>query len=153
MSIKGAWNQAQLRTFLDQVRIPIRIGAIGRSGIPNVVSLWYYYADGAFWCALHKDARLLSMLKDQPQVGFEVARDKPPYRGVRGQATAQLIPEHGPVILDYLITRYLGSDTSELAQWLLSRKDEEVAVRLLPTRMSTWDYTDRMKGISFPEAL
>lgn len=47
-------------------------------------------------------------------------------------------------VLRALIARYYGSEDSELARWLLSRSDAEVAIRIEPIRMSSWDYRKRM---------
>lgn len=153
MKFKGDWNQKQTEDFLAEARIPIRLAAVADSGYPVVISLWFYYAEGAFWSAVHKSSRMLKLLEANPKCAFEVATDVPPYKGVRGRAKAEVIPVHGPLILDYVITRYLGDGKSELAQWLLSRKADEVAIRLVPEHLNTWDFTSRMKGISNPNRM
>jgi hypothetical protein len=40
-------------------------------------------------------ARILEYLRVEPRCGFEVASDRPPYRGVRGQGVASLHPAEG----------------------------------------------------------
>ena len=39
---------------------------------------------------------------------------------------------------------YLGGTDSSLAQWLLSRAEDELLVRVAITRMFSWDYRQRM---------
>ncbi len=110
------------------------------------MSLWFLYEDGAFWCATNGKARLVDYLQSQPRCGFEVAGDTPPYRGVRGKGTAAIVPEAGGDILVRLLRRYAIDPDSTLARSLLAKIDQEVAVRISPTRITSWDFTRRMDG-------
>lgn len=67
-----------------------------------------------------------------------------PYRGVRGQARATIDPKRGEAVLTDLIRRYLGNHETPFARWLLSRSRDEVALRIQPTRLASWDFTERM---------
>ena len=67
-----------------------------------------------------------------------------PYRGVRGTAKAEILADRAPDMLPRLIERYLGDAPSPLADWLLSRLDREVAIRLHDLRVTSFDYTPRM---------
>jgi hypothetical protein len=44
-----------------------------------------------------------------------------------------------------LVDRYVGSRETRLAQWLLARKADEVAVRLEPLSFSSLDFSPRMR--------
>ena len=55
-----------------------------------------------------------------------------------------LVPEAAVDILPRLLGRYQVAADSPLAAWLLSRMDTEVAVRISPRTMSSWDYSPRM---------
>jgi nitroimidazol reductase NimA-like FMN-containing flavoprotein (pyridoxamine 5'-phosphate oxidase superfamily) len=135
----------QVQKHLDQARIPIRLSCHIRSGHPLVVSLWFVARAGALWCASLQDAGVVSFLRENPRCGFEIARDEPPYRGVRGWGEAMIVPEMGEEILRVLIRRYLPDERTPLARWLLSRSQQEVAIRIDPRRLITWDYTERMR--------
>jgi hypothetical protein len=76
-----------------------------------------------------------------------VSPNQPPYRGVRGRGRATLDAVRGEAVLRRLLRRYLGDEDSDLARWLLSRANEELAVRIEPSSIRTWDYTRRMEGI------
>lgn len=69
---------------------------------------------------------------------------RPPYRGVRGQGRASLRREGG-TLLGELLDRYLGGGDSPLARRLLADAADEVAIRVVPTRLASWDYTERMR--------
>ncbi len=65
--------------------------------------------------------------------------------GVRGKGNAELIPGLGPEILEKLIERYLDDSNRDLGNWLLSRKETEVAICIEPIWIYSWDYSGRMK--------
>ena len=75
---------------------------------------------------------------------FEVAGCEPPYRGVRGRATATVAPDEELATLRRLVERYLGSTDSAFASWLLGRTAPEVVLHLDPLEISSWDYSARM---------
>lgn len=143
-------ERAGCEAFLDKALIPLRIAVNDHSGFPLIVSLWFYFEDGQFWCATHCDSHLVKSLRSYPKVGFEVASNVPPYIGVRGSGVATLDAAAGLPVLERLLKRYHIKPESRLARWLLSRRDDEVAVCIRPTRMSRWDYRQRMEG-SFTE--
>ncbi len=142
--MRGPWSAAEIDAFLDDARIPIRLGCTGASGAPVVLSLWFLPRDGALWCATQRDARVVSFLSGDPRCAFEVAADTAPYRGVRGQGRASLDTARGPEVLRGLVDRYLGTEHSPFARWLLSRSENEVAIRIEPERLRSWDFTERM---------
>ena len=139
----GPWDVPRIEAFLADTVIPIRIASAGRVS-PLVQSLWYLYAEGALWCCTQSDALLARRLAADPRCGFEVSPVSPPYRGVRGHGRAELLPSRAADVLPALIERYLGDADAPLAAWLLSRLDTEVAVRIHPLTVTTFDYSPRM---------
>lgn len=143
MEVHGIASWDVAARWLDTVRIPVRLGVVSKSG-PRVVSLWYLREDEMLWCATQQDAAILRYLTHESTVGFEVAVDAPPYRGVRGTATAVLDQTRGPEIIDRLVARYLTDKNQKLAGMLHKRRDSEVAVGLTITRITSWDFSARM---------
>ena len=142
--IKGAWAASEVEAFLDRGGLPLRLACTGGDGFPRVVSLWYRYQQGQLVCVTHKDAHILALLNRDNRVGFEVAPNEPPYHGVRGQGTAEITDLGAGQALEELLGRYLGGTESSLAQWLMSRSDEERVITISPTRVFSWDYRLRM---------
>jgi hypothetical protein len=141
------WNDAQIAAFLTESRIPLRLAVSDKSGCPRVVSLWFLPDDdGALWCATQAGAQVARFLRAEPRCGFEVAGDLPPYRGVRGTGLASLHPDRGEEILRRLLGRYGIAPDSKLAATLLAKADSEVAIRIAPARVSSWDFSARMQG-------
>ena len=140
----GPWSPAQVNAYLDETVIPIRLSCVDRSGWPRVFSLWYLRRGGEICCSTQAKALIASALDANPRCAFEIAADRPPYRGVRGRGLATVEPQPPEEILRLLIQRYLGDEKSSLARWLLSRRATEVAIRIVPSYLHSWDYTRRM---------
>ena len=110
-----------------------------------VLSLWFIRDGDDLLAAVHRDAKIVKRLEADPRCAFEIATNEPPYRGVRGQARAELSSKGASELLERLLTRYLGKTESKLGRFLLSRADEELTVRLRPRSLASWDYTERME--------
>jgi nitroimidazol reductase NimA-like FMN-containing flavoprotein (pyridoxamine 5'-phosphate oxidase superfamily) len=143
-SIKGPWSEAQIDEFLQLSVFPVRLACTAADGFPRVVSVWFRYRQGRFYCVSHRDSKLISLLRDSDKIGFEVSPNEPPYCGVRGQGIASLMEEGAGEELEHLLQRYLGGADSSLGNWLLSRRDEEVLIEIQPHRIFSWDYRQRM---------
>ena len=143
-SVSGPYTFEQVERYLRETVIPVRLACLGSTGAPVVLSLWFRYHDGALWCASRPTSRVVRHLARDPRCAFEVARDAPPYRGVRGQGRASLRGEGG-ALLGELLDRYLGGRDSPLARRLPADAADEVAIRVMPTRLASWDYTERMR--------
>lgn len=139
----GPWDEAGIAEFLERTVIPIRLATNGSSG-PLVQSLWFAPQGLELWCCTQKTSLLTKRLERDDRIGFEVAADTPPYRGVRGTGVAHLVDADVESTLRTLIERYQGTKQTELSDWLLSRVESEVAVRIEPRTISSWDFSHRM---------
>ena len=139
----GPWDAAFTSEFLSDAQIPIRVSTVGASG-PIVQSLWFDFDGQSLWCATQTTSVLAKRLRLNNQIGFEVAGDQAPYRGVRGTGIASIHPELAEKVLRRLIVKYQGGDESELSRWLLSRIDREIAIKITALRLATWDFSGRM---------
>lgn len=144
--LSGCWSGAEIAAFLARQMIPMRLAVHDSTGSPWVMSLWFLPDEGRLWCATNRQAKLVSFLQANPRCGFEVAGDMPPYRGIRGKGRGELVPERGGEILGRLLQRYGIDPASKLARTLLAKVDQEVAIAIVPSRISSWDFTERMAG-------
>lgn len=144
---KSSWDATGISAFLEEAVIPVRI-AVPDGEYPMICSVWFLHdaARGELLCVSHKDSRLIKLLTRHPHCGFEIAPNAPPYKGVRGKADISLDPRQARLTLERLIARYLGDGNQSLANWLLSRADDEIVIRLKPVSITSWDYSNRMDG-------
>lgn len=144
MKLFGVWDAARIGAHLEQTVVPVRLASVTPDGCPLVVSLWFLWREGHLWCATQRSSRIASCLAREPRCGFEVAGDTPPYCGVRGQGRAEIVAERAEAILRALLRRYRGVEDDPLGRRLLSRLDGEVAIRIAPQWITSWDFTSRM---------
>lgn len=147
----GVWDADRARAFLHESTAPIRLSCHTPSGELWMLSLWYEYRDGVFYCATHANADVVSYLSSDDRVAFEVSTNRPPYKGVRGNGRASIEPDAGKARLRSLLERYLGGTDSSLADRLLDPDRPEVQLTITPDRLHTWDFTDRMADLPAPE--
>lgn len=127
--------------------IPIRLAFIKSNGMPAVISLWYVCIECKIYCATQRTAKIISFLQNNQTCGFEIAADKQPYKGVRGEGTVKILSEKGQEILDILITKYLGKKESTLSKFLRKNSNTEVAMEITPQKLFNYDYSKRMKDV------
>jgi nitroimidazol reductase NimA-like FMN-containing flavoprotein (pyridoxamine 5'-phosphate oxidase superfamily) len=137
----------QTHRFIPDVKIPIRVGFVKSNGVPAVVSLWYVCKDGKIYCAVQKIVKIVSHLQKNPVCGFEIAADKPPYKGIRGEGTAHILNETGAYVLDLLIDKYLKGKESTLSRFLRNNSKTEVAIEITPQKIFNYDYSERMNDV------
>lgn len=109
--------------------------------------LWFDWDGERLWCASHRNAAIVAALEAAPRCAFDLSTNDMPYRGLRGRGRADCRPELGAAVLERLIDRYLPDRTHPLAIWLLSRRDDEIAIAITPTWQTRWDYSARMQGL------
>lgn len=133
--------------MISDTKIPIRIAFTNNDGIPNVMSLWFVQINEKIYCATQKSAKIIQYLKNNPLCGFEIAADKPPYKGVRGNGSAKILDDMGKDVLKILMKKYLGEKESSLSKFLKSNSHNEVALEITPKNLFYYDYSARMKDV------
>ena len=138
-------DSKEIDRFISDSKIPIRIAFMKDVGVPAVISLWYVCKYGKIYCATQKKAKIVSYLQKNPICGFEIAADKPPYKGIRGEGTVQILNETGAYVLDLLVDKYLGEKESTLSKFLRDNSKTEVAIEITPQKIFNYDYSKRME--------
>ena len=134
--------------MISDTKIPIRLAYTNNDGIPSVLSLWFVQIDEKIYCATQESAKIVQYLKKNPVCGFEIAADKPPYKGVRGNGSVKIIDNMGKDILEILMKKYLGEKESGLSKFLKKNSHNEVAIEITPQNLFYYDYSARMKDVS-----
>jgi nitroimidazol reductase NimA-like FMN-containing flavoprotein (pyridoxamine 5'-phosphate oxidase superfamily) len=132
---------------LEEQKIPIRLSCFNTNGYPCVISLWFKILNGKILCATRPNAKIVKYLSKNNLVGFEIASDKSPYRGIRGNGSCQIKQNEGKQVLQILVSKYLGQGNSELRTFLLKNANDEVALEITPHNLFQYDYTKRMDNV------
>lgn len=144
LSKKSKWCENEISTFLENVKIPIRLSFMNENNEPLICSLWFKYENGVMWSASHKNSFLISQLKVNRNISFEVSTNDYPYKGVRGKATVELSKLDAAPVLNDLLSKYLEGSNVGLSSWLMSRVEDEYAIKIFPSFINSWDFSDRM---------
>ena len=149
ISESSAWSQDKLVSYLENTAIPMRLAASGDE-FPSICSLWFAFdpVREVIICASHESSQLVKLLTKNAKCAFEIAPNEPPYKGVRGRGEVTLTRIDVEKTLRKLIGRYLGDSNHSLAQWLLSRADQEYVIEIKPSWITSWDYGHRMERTS-----
>lgn len=139
-------DSARIHRFIQDEKIPIRVAFVKPNCAPGIVSLWYIVDNGKIYCAVQKSAKIVRYFQNNPTCGFEIAADKPPYKGIRGEGTVKILNETGAYVLDLLMDKYLGEKESILSKFLKSNSKKEIAIEITPQALFDYDYSKRMKG-------
>ncbi|MEK9904212.1 MAG: pyridoxamine 5'-phosphate oxidase family protein [Rhodospirillales bacterium] len=145
ISIEGPWDAENILDFLNKTRVPMRIAVNRPSGYPMVTPVWHHWADGALWSATRPNSALARALKRDDRCSFDISIDSPPYRGVRGRGRA-LLQMDGGALLGNLIEKFMSNDTPKFREMLLRKAEDEYAIKIIPDRLTSWDFTNRMSG-------
>ena len=131
---------------LENCRYPLRLAFTDNAGFPRIASLWYKFDKGNFYCVTHKQSWIVSQLQARANVGYEIASNEPPYKGVRGIGTVKIYPLGNDPLLEQLLCRYTGNTDSDVARFLLNRRADEWVIELTPLKQTSWDYSERMSA-------
>jgi len=112
-----------------------------------IIPLWFKFLNDRFYCATQQNAKIISYLKKDARCAFEISSENPPYRGIRGQGKTIIKKELGIEILETVIEKYIQKKNANLRKYLLKRKENELAIEIIPTKVFYWDYSNRMKDI------
>lgn len=143
---KSKWSESQIEEFLSSAAIPMRLSFMNMNDEPMICSLWFKFIDGSLWSASHENSYVVNQLKNNCKVSFEVSTNEYPYKGVRGKASVELSRVNADYILEELIDKYLDSRNSRLVSWLMSRVESEYVLKITPSIINSWDFSDRMEG-------
>ena len=146
ISSKSAWDESEIRAFLNVSTIPLRLSFMNKNHEPMICSLWFKFVDDSLWSASHGNSYVVSQLENNRKVSFEISTNEYPYKGVRGKAEVELSKLNADNVLAELIDKYLDEKNSKLASWLMSRADSEYVLKITPSIINSWDFSDRMRG-------
>jgi len=138
-------TKAEALKFLSETMTMLRLGTIDSDGDPNIHPAWFYYGRGSgkLYLFTWKGSKKVENVRRRGRVYFDADDDRPPYRGVRGKASARVLPP-GPrsvTLTRKVVGKYLPL-TDRIARSYVAevQRGDSLVVELTPLYLSTWDY-------------
>ena len=78
ISSKSQWDESEIRRFLNNATIPMRLSFMNKNGEPMICSLWFKFIDDSLWSASHQNAYVVNQLKNNSKVSFEISTNEYP---------------------------------------------------------------------------
>lgn len=139
-----AFEQDDLEQFLAEPRIAT-LSYVRRDGRPNQAPIWYVLRDGVFFMSTVTDGPKHRALSRNPAVSLSIQDERPPYRAVIVDGTAELSPldpDDDPT--EGIATRYFGK-TGAAAYDRMTKETYETQgltlITVVPTEVKGFDNT------------
>jgi PPOX class probable F420-dependent enzyme len=103
--------------------------------------VWHLFKDGSFHFQIPGGDRKIAMLERDPTCSLLIAENEVPYRAIEVKGAARLSTDDYAVLGEEIVRRYVEAYDPEAApaDYLLGGG---VIVRMDPTSIRAWDYSD-----------
>lgn len=143
MSPADSMNETEVKEFLRNSRIPLKLGTIDEHGDPVIHPLWYSYDNDRLYLITASNSRKLKNATKGTKIYFCVDTETRPYKGVKGKGTLTRITDLNRAVSmgERIVTKYMGSVDNSLGRFLLGRLREgkEALLEIAPRYYSVWD--------------
>ena len=137
-----ALDHVELAEMLN-IAVPIHLATIDATGLPHITSLWFEWAEDAFWMTSLPDKPHVQRLRANPAAGLCVDVEEPerpdgerPNKQVRASGHADLLDDVGGHRTRRITEKYLRGP-GRAAMIERRTKDPRVAIRIEPERLIT----------------
>lgn len=128
----------ELREFLTESAIFVKIGTISEDGWPAVNPAWYEYDGEAFWLITKELTGFCQNMRRDPRVTLCIDNPQPPYKRVMVRGRAEFLEdEDWEEMGRRMVLRYLGPQGMDYFEATLDLP--RVVVRIVPERVTSWN--------------
>ena len=129
---------AEIRSFLESMRVPCVISTLRPDGQPITSATWYGFIDDDVVVSTPAQRNKARNVRRDARISFIVDTKDIPYRGVAIEGTAEIVEDSDGAIIRAIITRYLGADAASQMQARLDGVGERVILRIRAERVRPW---------------
>jgi PPOX class probable F420-dependent enzyme len=130
-------NPEELREFLTETKIFVKIATIGEDGWPYVSPAWYEYDGQSFWLVTKELTSFCQNMHRDPRVALCIDNPEPPYKRVMVRGHAEFLEGDWVEMARRMVLRYLGPEG--IAYFEATLDIPRVLVRIWPERVSSWN--------------
>ena len=142
----GSWSGSEIEAFFEKARIPLRVSLVTKNGM-LIVPVWFEYREGRLLSCSPESSLLVTSLRENPKIAFDLSTNDLPYKGVRGRGVSRCSTAKDNNALERLLQRYLTSTDNTLAERLLGRTEAEAIIEFELEWLTSWDFSSRMDRI------
>ncbi len=129
---------AEVRAFLESMRVPAVIATLGPGGAPVASAVWFGFYEGDIIISTPADRPKARNARRDARVSFVVDTKEMPYRGVAIEGTADVIADPDKSFVASIAHRYVGPELPAATLERISRSDR-VVLRIRPLRVRPWN--------------
>jgi nitroimidazol reductase NimA-like FMN-containing flavoprotein (pyridoxamine 5'-phosphate oxidase superfamily) len=143
MSPADIMSEFEVDRFLQESRIPLRLGTVDEHRDPVIHPLWYHYEHGRFYLITARDSRKMKNVSRRGPVYFCIDTEARPYKGVKGKGTLAGVEDREKAVRlgEKIVLKYMGNVDNPLGKFLIGRlrEGEETLLEITPRFYSVWD--------------
>jgi nitroimidazol reductase NimA-like FMN-containing flavoprotein (pyridoxamine 5'-phosphate oxidase superfamily) len=137
-------NNSEIQDFLRNSETLLRLGTVDEAGAPMIHPVWYEYDDGSMYILTDRSSLKARNISTGGKVYFTVDTDTPPYKGVKGKASARVVKDSAKVqkIVERMLTKYTGGTDNEVGRSMIDgvKSGSQILFEIIPAYYSVWDY-------------
>jgi len=135
-----ALTEDELRSFLDQAMFA-RLGTINEDGSIHIAPIFFKYTDGQILMATQEPSRKVRNIKRNRNVSVLIDKTEVPFKGALIYGVAELDYEDVIAKRITIFERRLSREDAETYAKRLSSKWKCVIIRIIPTHITSFDYS------------
>jgi PPOX class probable F420-dependent enzyme len=129
---------AEVREFLQSMRVPCVISTLRPDGHPITSATWYGFLGDDVVVSTPAARNKARNVRHDPRISFIVDTKAMPYRGVAIEGSAEVLPDPDDTIIRAIVERYLGAEAARAMLARLDTRGERVILRIRAERVRPW---------------
>jgi PPOX class probable F420-dependent enzyme len=137
---------AEVRSFLESMRVPCVISTLRADGHPITSATWYGFLGADVVVSTPAARNKARNVRRDPRISFIVDTKAMPYRGVAIEGSADVLPDPDGAIIRAIVERYLGAEAAAAMLVRLDTRGERVILRIRAERVRPWAIEPAITG-------
>jgi PPOX class probable F420-dependent enzyme len=129
---------AEVRRFLESMRVPCVISTLRPDGHPITSATWYGFIGDDIVVSTPAQRNKARNVRQDARISFIVDTKERPYRGVAIEGAAEIVADPDGAIIGSIIERYLGGAAAAATRVRLDSVGERVILRIRAQRIRPW---------------
>lgn len=129
---------AEVRAFLDTMRVPCVISTLRPDGHPITSATWFGFLESDIVVSTPARRNKARNVRLDPRISFLVDTKTMPYQGVAIEGSADVVEDPDGAIIGAIVRRYLEPEAAAQMLARLGPATDRVILRIRPERVRPW---------------